>query len=226
MMMIAKSMPRTTLPALLLSCWVSSASAQTPPTYDPAQLPAFRGTVLQYDLSSRGEVNGLILEDGLEVHMSIARSAEIAAAVRPGDPVTVHGLKARLINVVRAVSLTDEATSVTVIDAGEKERGDRNGHLGNRHGHRETQDEPSVVHGVVRMTLHDSDGDLDGVLLTDGTIVHVSLQAVKLVASQLVTGATLSIRGSLRVSSVGRLINADAIGPTQSQLTLLPETRR
>ena len=58
-------------------------------TYDPAQLPTFHGKVLQYDLSARGDVDGVILDSGLEVHTSPHQAAEVAAAVRPGDVVTI-----------------------------------------------------------------------------------------------------------------------------------------
>src|SRR5689334_19145460 len=85
------------------------AFAQTPPAppasptsgapagggwYDPAQLPATRGTVERFTLTPRGDIDGLILADGTEIHVPPYLSTQIAATVKPGDTVTVHGIRA------------------------------------------------------------------------------------------------------------------------------------
>ena len=44
-------------------------AAQAGPLYDPAQLPATRGAVARYSLTPLGDVDGLILTDGTEVHL-------------------------------------------------------------------------------------------------------------------------------------------------------------
>src|SRR5215207_1763361 len=69
------------------------ACAQTTPLYDPAQLPEVKGTVQAYSLTPRGDVDGLILNDGTEVHFPPHMSAQLVFAVKPGDAVTVHGLR-------------------------------------------------------------------------------------------------------------------------------------
>ena len=206
--------------------------AQSASSYDPAQLPAFYGTVLQYDLSSRGEVNGVILQEGMEVHISTHRSAEIVAAVRPADHVTVHGLKARELNLIRARSLTNDASSVTVIDAGDESHGDGDegrkgrGHRRGRRGDSRGGEALVDVQGEIKMQLHDTDGDLDGVLLTDGTIIHVSPQTATAMATQLATGHTLFVRGEVHSSDVGKVVNAKALGPSSNDLTQLPDSHQ
>jgi hypothetical protein len=63
------------------------------PLYDLQQLPAIKGTVSRFTLTPRGELDGFLLADGTQVHLPPHLSAELAAALRPGDPFAVraHG---------------------------------------------------------------------------------------------------------------------------------------
>jgi hypothetical protein len=102
-----------------------AALAQTPPPaparpaaaqplYNPDQLPVLRGRVQQFTLTPRGDIDGLILTNGTEVDTPPYLSTEIAYAIKPGDMVTIHGLHAAALPLVRAVSVTDDATRRTV----------------------------------------------------------------------------------------------------------------
>jgi hypothetical protein len=75
------------------------------------------------------------------------------------------------------------------------------------------------------MQLHDSDGDLDGVLLRDGTIIHLSPQAAAAMVAQLAPGLTLHVRGEANASDLGKVVNAKAIGSSATDLTQLPDTQ-
>src|SRR5437660_5720965 len=127
------------------------------PLYDPQQLPAQRGQVQQFTLTSRGEIDGFILSDGTEVKTPQHLSTELAYSIKPGDTVTIHGLHAAALPLVRAVSITDETAGRSVVD---------NGPSGPGRG-------PGVapgalilglteVQGHVRMTLHGPRGDVNG----------------------------------------------------------------
>ncbi len=83
------------LAATLLAGGVGAAVAQNAATYDPSQLPAIQGKVAEYSLTPRGDVDGLILADGTEVHMPPHLGTQLVYAVKPGDAVTIRGLKAR-----------------------------------------------------------------------------------------------------------------------------------
>src|SRR6266852_6690010 len=93
------------------------ATGQTP-LFDPQQLPVQRGQVQQFTLTPRGDIDGLILSDGTEVKTPPHLSTEIAFSVKPGDTVTIHGLRAAALPLLQAVSVTDEATGRTVVDIG------------------------------------------------------------------------------------------------------------
>ena len=54
-----------------LTVGLTAALAQPPaPAYDPAQLPETKGKVAQYLLNPRGMVDGLLLDNGTEVHLN------------------------------------------------------------------------------------------------------------------------------------------------------------
>src|SRR5580698_6762744 len=98
------------------------AFAQLGTTYDPAQLPTVKGKVAQYLPTPRGDVDGLLLDDGTEVQVGPFASTQLVFAVKPGDSVTIHGLKARALPLVAAASVTNDSSGVTVLGGGPRMR--------------------------------------------------------------------------------------------------------
>src|SRR6266581_5845450 len=88
------------------------------PMWDQSQLPETKGTVKQYTLTPRGDVDGLILNDGTEIKLPPHLTAQIVFAVKPGDAVSVRGLKARALSLIDAASVTNFVTGMTVTDNG------------------------------------------------------------------------------------------------------------
>src|SRR5712675_1845288 len=78
----------------------SAAAGSEAPLYDPQQFPSHRGQVLQFTLTPRGDIDGLILKDGTEVKTPPHLSTQIAYAIKPGDIVTIHGLHAAALPLV------------------------------------------------------------------------------------------------------------------------------
>ncbi len=199
---------------------VTSATAQAAPTYDPAQLPTIKGTVAQYDVTPRGDVDGLILNDGTEVHMPPHLSAALAGAVKPGDAVTIHGLHARALPLVQAMSVTNDASGQTVVDTGPHGPG-----RGPR-GHRPPPPPAAAgagqqleAQGVVKMDLHGPRGELNGALLDDGTMIHLPPPEAQRLSADLAPGTTLYAMGNGVKGDFGTSIAAQQIGPSKSQLT-------
>jgi hypothetical protein len=101
-----------------------TAAAQAPPsppgpaTYDVQQLPETRGTVQRFTLTPRGDLDGFVLTDGTDVHLAPHLSAQLAAAVRPGDSVSVRGYRSVTVPLVVAAAVTDAATNETIVDPG------------------------------------------------------------------------------------------------------------
>jgi hypothetical protein len=210
---------------LLSGVGAAGAFAQdSGPVFDPAQLPAVHGKVMQYDLTPRGDVDGLILADGLEVHFPPHFGTQVVAVVHPGDTVTVHGLKARVIPLVRAMSVTADASGKTVVT--EHEGPGRGPHHGHRPPPPRFAGQTMQVQGTVRTQLHGPQGELNGVLLQDGTMVHLPPPVATRYASDLQPGKTLAVQGNGVANDLGRSIAALAIGPSMNELTQLPAPPR
>ena len=258
------------LAATLLASGVGIAAAQTAVTYDLSQLPALQGKVAEYSLTPRGDIDGLIMADGTEVHLPPHLSTQIAFAVKPGDSVTVHGLKARAIPMMQGVTVTNDTTNVTVsidqggfgprgprvmrehgeergggrwADRGDDrmgggdhgwDRGDRNdqGDRGDeRHGRMGEpmrgpggpggpDGRPSLTaNGAVKMALHGPRGEVNGVLLQDGTIVRMPPPEAQRLGDTLKPGATIFVQGFGSAGPLGKVIAAMAVGTSADKLT-------
>ena len=218
------------LGTVLLAGGTAVAVAQGSGLFDPAQLPTTKGVVAQYDLTPRGDVDGLILQDGTEVHFPPHLGLEVVALVRPGDAVTVHGLKARALPLVQAMSVTADGSNKTVVDNGPDHPpapgGGFDGGPGDGHGphHRPPPlqaGSPLQAQGVVKMALHGPRGELNGAMLEDGTLIHLPPPEAGRLSAQLQPGQTIAVRGQGVENSLGRSIAAQAFGPAADKLTPL-----
>ena len=143
--------------------------------FDLQQLPAFKGKVQMFTLSPRGDIDGLLLVDGTEVKLPPHLTAEIAAAVKVGDAVTVRGLKAASLPLIAASSVANDATNVVVVDNGPQGRGKKDRNAGGPKGGPRAAIEgtPTDLQGRVKVALHGRKGEVNGVLLEDGTILRL-----------------------------------------------------
>src|SRR5262249_62333834 len=60
-----------------------------PPSLDHP--PVADGIVDRYLLHPRGDVNGLLLRDGSQMHITLRAAEELTKHIQPGDHVRVHG---------------------------------------------------------------------------------------------------------------------------------------
>ena len=179
------------------------AFAQLGTTYDPAQLPTITGKVVQYLPTPRGDVDGLLLADGTEVQTGPAASTQIVFAVRPGDAITIHGLRARALPMVAAVSVTNDATGITVL-------------AGPPHMHDPTQVE---VQGQIKAPLHDPRGETNGVLLDDGTVIRLPPPEARRLGAALEAGKLIAVRGIGYAGALGKSVAAREIGADAAHLS-------
>jgi hypothetical protein len=109
--MFIQGKPAPLAASAILTIAGGAVAENAPPLlYDPQQLPAQRGQV-QFTLTARGNVDGLILSDGTDVKTPPHLSTALAYSVKAGDAVTIHGRHA-------AVSMSEEATCCAVVDSG------------------------------------------------------------------------------------------------------------
>jgi hypothetical protein len=183
------------------------------PVYDPRQFPAINGTVTRYTLTPRGDVDGLILADGTEVHFPPHLSTQLVYAVKPGDAVTVRGLKALSIPLVAAVAITNDRSGQTVTDngpgfgPGPKGPGDAG--------------QPTSVQGRIQAALHGPREDVNGALLDDGTILRLPPPEAERLGALLAPGQMVATQGDAIVTPMGRVLDVQAIGPSLTQLSYI-----
>lgn len=182
------------------------------PFYDLQQLPATRGTVSRYTLTPRGDVDGLILADGTEVHFPPHLSTQLVYAVKPGDAVTIRGLKALNAPLVAAIAITNDATGNTVVDSGPG-AGPKSGPRGAR--------QAMSLQGRVQMSLHGPRGELNGAMLEDGTILRLPPPEAERLAALLTPGQTIVIRGDGLTTTMGEVVDVQAIGSSQAGLNFV-----
>ena len=182
----------------------ATALAQTAPPGEPTEV---KGKVAQYSMTPRGAVDGLILVDGTEALVPPHLSAQLVFAVRPGDSVTIQGLKTIANPVIAAVSLTNDATGA-VVDTRPP-------------GPPQQLDDESRI----KLQLHDPDGHLNGVLLEDGTIVRMPSADADGDAAGLAVGQPLYARGEGVTTPLGKVIAAREIGPARTKLIKVDESR-
>src|SRR5205807_1470643 len=128
------------------------------PLWDSSQLPEIKGTVKQYTLTPRGDVDGLILTDGTEIKLPPHLTAQIVFAVKPGDAVSVRGLKARALPLVDAAAVTNFVPGVTIIDNGPPDGPGR-------------APVDTTLTGTIAAVLHGKRGEVNGALLDNSAIL-------------------------------------------------------
>ena len=113
---------RAAVAALALLIPLPALAQPLPPApvapFEAASLAQLRGVVARYTLGPRGEVEGLILTDGTQVQVPPHLGAALVFTARPGEAVTVHGLRAIGVPMMAAISVRNDATGAEVVDAG------------------------------------------------------------------------------------------------------------
>ena len=198
---------KSLLAASLLASIAGVAVAQVTGGFDPSQLPEVKGKVAQYSLTPRGDVDGLILADGTEVHLPPHLGTQLVFAIKPGDAVSIRGLRARAIPLIEAVSVTNEATGTAVVDQG---MGGPPGPSGSS--------QSLTAQGRIKQDLHGPAGDLNGALLDDGTIVRLPPPEAQRLADMIAPGKTIDAHGTGYEGKLGRVVAVSMIGPDATQM--------
>jgi hypothetical protein len=199
----------TLLAATLLAAGVGAVVAQRAATYDASQLPAIKGQVAEYSVTPRGDIDGVILQDGTQVHLPPHLGARVVHAMKPGDAVTIRGLKAQALPLIQALSVTGDSSGQTVVDDGPPAFPPQP---------MATAYQWMQVQGRVREPLYGPRGDMNGALLDDGTQVHLPPDQATAMSTSLVAGQNLVAQGYGVASAYGKSVEARQIGPSPTQM--------
>jgi hypothetical protein len=189
--------------------------------FDPQQLPAVRGEIERLTLTARGDIDGFIFKDGTEVKTAPALSTQIAYAIKPGDRVAVHGLKAAALPLVSAVSITDEATHRTVTDSGVAPPISPSPSTPFRGAPPQSPGVPSETSGKVRMALHGPQGEVNGLLLESGTFLRFPPDQKLKLATLTQPPQTVIAEGTSITNALGTVVDVQQIGPSRDQLAAI-----
>ena len=211
---------------------LSQSAAPPAPT-----LPAIRGELERFTLTGRGDVDGFILKDGTEVKTAPTLSAQIAAIAKPGDRLTVHGLKAAALPLVQAVAVTDETSKQTVDDAGAPAartlpppppppapRAPRAAALPPAAGGAGPAPLPvalSETSGRVRMALHGPQGEVNGALLESGAILRFPPDRGTQLTTLIQPQHAIVAEGISLTNALGTVVEVQQLGASRTQLVAL-----
>ena len=184
-----------------------------PPSMD--RPPVADSIVDRYLLTPRGDVNGLLLRDGSQMHVTLRAGEDLTKTIQPGDHVRVHGRRVSESPLVRPdviVNVTD-GRSFTVpyrLDLPMPPREER----------------PSVnemhVIGTIKLLLYDhSNGLVNGALLSDGTQIRLPPDVGERFHASLHKNMDVEVRGYGVATPHGNALEATAIGRKGEPLTHL-----
>jgi hypothetical protein len=178
---------------------------------NPESLPETSGTVELFVLNPHGEVDGFVMrgenKSDILVHTPPHMEKLLTRHVKPGDKVSVHGVRPRGTELLAAVAVT-AASGHQIVDEGPDH--DR--------AHPHVAHEKTEAEGRVRLSLFGPKGELRGALLTDGTVVRMGPKEAEPVAKLLRPGAALAVRGDGVRTRHGRVIHAKEVGADQDDL--------
>ena len=191
---------------------IGPADRALPPGRDgeAAGMATLDARVQQWLLNPNGEVDGLLLADGTQVAFPPHLSASVQQAMKLGDAVQVSGWRTPGAPVLSAARLN--ANGRSVVDQppapGSAPR------------------DPAALtamsaSGRVARPLYTGRGDVNGVMLDDGSIVRFPPHVGAELAAMLQPGSTLHAKGWGSRGPLGSAIEATAIGPTADGLRAL-----
>ena len=204
----SKSLLGAFLATTVLGIGATAYSQTAGSPWDASQLPETRGIIKQYTLTPRGDVDGLILNDGTEVTLPPHLTSQIVFAVRPGDAVTIRGLKARALPLIEGASVTNFTTGVSVVDDGPPGGPDRSAN-------------EQTISGKIAAQLHGKRGEVNGAILDSGIILRMPPPEAERVQGLLQAGQPVTVRGTTLKTALGTVIDASAIGSSPDKLTEL-----
>jgi hypothetical protein len=213
-------MRRLIIPSACLAFMTTTALAQVPPPPRPGgpaalgQQVDLQGTVRAFTMTPVGDLEGMVLTDGNEIHVPPHLSAQLAAAVHPGETVRVLGWRTNVPNFVVATGLTGQRGQ-SVVDQGPPPPGMRPPPP--PPGQPAPGAQQSTIRGRIQQTLHGPAGDANGALLEDGTILKFGPPVAWQVSNTLQPGQSITAHGWTISNGYGRVMDVQSVGSDTAQ---------
>jgi hypothetical protein len=206
--------------ALTLTTTLSLSALARPPAPPPPDdarnsTTTIQGTVERYLLNPFGEVDGLLLQDGTQVHFPPHLSRALTEAVKPGTPVRIDG-DSESRGVIRAENVENTQTRARIAnvppnpDSPPPQRAALN---------------RMQASGQVSTMLSGPRGEVNGVILNEGTIVRFPPRIADRFETLLRPGQSLAVSGYGSKTPYGDVLEATDLGTDPSAMRPLYETR-
>jgi hypothetical protein len=165
-----------------------------------------------------GNVDGLLLADNTIVRVPPHIGKLLADSINPSDPVKVQG-NTESAGAIRAIVVTDLRTQRSIADTPPEP--------GNPPPMPNPESRRALsAQGQIKLLTHASLGDIDGAILSDGTIVHFPPFIGEQWARILRVNETLAVTGFGTANAYGRSLEVTSIGPTVDQMQAVgPDSR-
>ncbi|RBG91306.1 hypothetical protein BRM26_03925, partial [Xanthomonas oryzae pv. oryzae] len=163
-------------------------------------------------LNPNGDVDGLWLRDGTQVGFPPHLSSDVKAAVRAGDNVVVQGFRLGNLPVLQLISIRSGRSGREVVD--------RPPTFGPPPPPPPTPGQltPLQADGKIQRLVYGPAGEVNGALVSDGTVVRMPPHLALQFADLLRVGAPLSASGFGVATPDGRAMEATQLGRDRSSL--------
>ena len=169
------------------------------------------GTVSQYLLNPRGEVDGLLLDDLTVIKFPPHLARELVQVIKPKERVRANGhLEAERLLKGHVIANPLTGRAIREIKPTPPERAGAVGPL-----------QPLSVAGTIRLVRRNPHGDTDGVVLADGTLLHFPPHAGRQFADLLLEGQGITALGFGTVNDLGKTIAVAMLGRSAGPLALI-----
>jgi hypothetical protein len=168
--------------------------------------PSSQGTAVRVLINPFGEVDGLLLDTGTIVTFPAHMGDELASIVKPGSAVAVKGYP-EAPSQIKGYVITNTATNQSVVTQPKPRSGVRMPKFFRRMGLKGIN-----AQGEVRHVRLGGKGEVNGVILEDGTIVRFKREALYQFSGLFQIGQRIAVTGYGSENQFGRALEATALG--------------
>jgi hypothetical protein len=196
-----------------ISAHLKAQNPQPPGLTTDQQNIVLEGTVDLYLMNPDGQVDGILMNNNTIVRFPSHLSEQLIETVSPRDSVKIDGFT-ESTDTIHAGTITNLRTEHSISDTPPGPGG--------------LPPTPNLsrqqlsVSGTIRLVTHAPRGEPDGVVLTDGTIVHFPPLTGQDYSNLLQPGRPLAATGFGTVNSYGKSLEATTLACSGSQTQTAP----
>jgi hypothetical protein len=190
-----------------------AGSDTSPPSF--RKRPVAEGIVTRYLLDPRGEIEGLMLQDGTQMHITSRAADKLVQAIKPGQHVRVHGRRQGDMPLVQADVIFNASTGTifTVPFRLDFPIPEQDQHL--------SMTEMKAEGTVEALLFHALKGVVQGMLLSDGTQVRLPPDINEELRNSFRVGEQVAAEGNGTTNEYGRCLEALSISVNGGKMTAL-----